>query len=68
MSNTPGLTVARKPVPADIDRVVSFSLKPTDKRERAAVAKLKAHCDKTGTSFSFLMGQAALAKAKELGL
>ena len=50
------------------DRVTSFSAKPEDKDGLAEIAKLKAHCDKTGISFSHLVIQAIKNLNKELGI
>ena len=38
----------------DIDRVSSFSVPPTDVEGLKLVKELKAYCEKTGMSFSFL--------------
>jgi len=50
------------------DRVVSFSIKPTDIDAIAELNKLKAHSKKTGISFSFFMIRALNKMNKELKL
>lgn len=50
------------------DRVVSFSVKPSDSEGWNEVAKLKAHCARTGISFSYFMLQATKKLNKELKL
>lgn len=40
---------------SDVTRVISFSVKPGDKLNTDNVDKLKAHSDKTGVSFSYLV-------------
>lgn len=50
------------------ERVVSFSMKPGDKKAAADVERLKDHSKATGISFSFLMLQAIAKLNEELGL
>ena len=49
-------------------RVVSFSVKPYDKEALEELAKLQAHSEKTGISFSFFMIRAIKKLNKELKL
>lgn len=51
-----------------MDRVISFSVAPSDKEGIAQVSKLKQHCKKTGISFSFLVLKAITNINKELKL
>lgn len=51
-----------------MDRVVSFSVSPTDKKGRQEIKKLKDHCKKTGISFSYLVIKAITNINKELKL
>ncbi len=51
-----------------MDRVVSFSVQPTDRQAKENIKKLKSYCDKTGVSFSFLMLKAIAQLNKDLGL
>lgn len=50
------------------DRVISFSIKPTDKQSLELLQALKNHSDSTGISFSFLMIRALSLVTKELKL
>jgi hypothetical protein len=50
------------------DRVVSFSIKPTDKTGLEDLRKLKQHSKETGISFSYLIISAISRKNEELKL
>lgn len=52
----------------DIDRVVTFSVPPTETKKLEQIKKLKAHSKRTGISFSHLVIEAIIAKNKELQL
>ncbi len=49
-----------------MDRVISFSVSPTDTKGRKEVKKLKDHCKKTGISFSYLILKAITNLNKEI--
>jgi hypothetical protein len=51
-----------------MDRIISFSIPPTDTASKEEVQKLKDHCAKTGTNFSFLILRAIRMLNKELKL
>lgn len=51
-----------------MDRVISFSVAPTDKKGALQIKKLKEHSKKTGISFSFLVLRAITNLNKELNL
>ena len=52
----------------DIDRNVSFSIRPDDTNSQENVKLLKKHSKETGISFSFLITDAVDKKVKELNL
>lgn len=52
----------------DLDRVVSFSVKPENKEGREAIRKLKDYCDAEGKIFSMLVLQAIKELNEKLGL
>lgn len=51
-----------------MNRVVSFSIKDTDIKNKSEVEKLKSHSNETGISFSYLILQAITKLNKELKL
>jgi hypothetical protein len=50
------------------DRVISFSIKPTNSEALLELSKLKSHAQKTGVSFSFFMLRGIKLINKELNL
>lgn len=58
----------KKPSLDSESRVISFSIKPEDIEAHKEVAKLKAHADKLGVSFSFYMIRAIKKLNQELKL
>lgn len=48
------------------DRVVSFSVPPSDPEAAKLIKEIKEHCKKTGRSFSYLMVNAAKAVHAEI--
>ena len=51
-----------------MDRVISFSVAPTDTKSKKEIKKLKTYCKKTGISFSYLVLKAIANLNKELKL
>lgn len=51
-----------------MDRVISFSIPPTDIKSKEEIDKLKKHCKKNGINFSHLVVKAIIQLNKDLKL